>query len=207
MYLGWIHQNRLGTRIKVIYLCSLWLKTWPLFLDHTFTIMELSRKPHELKRGGGGKGGRGEGGKGEGERGKGEGERGEGGRLISNMDFLNHFMLLVNSCCVNQDKLCEQWTIKLVRIVLCIRHFYSYLVPLDHSIFLATLYHVNNICLQKSVELVRLKLFGRPSFLVPFNPWPLRATSILFPPTIYNWIKCEGQKNMGNDYPLKQLLT
>ena len=38
--------------------------------------MELSRKPHELKRGGEGKGGRGEGGKGEGE---GEGERGKGG--------------------------------------------------------------------------------------------------------------------------------
>ena len=95
----------------VIYLCSLWLKTWPLFLDHTFTIMELSRKPHELKRGGKGEGegGRGKG-EGEGERGKGEGERGEGGggRLISNMDFLNHFILLVNSCCVNQDKLCEQ---------------------------------------------------------------------------------------------------
>ena len=74
--------------------------------------MELSRKPHELKKRGGG-GGRGEGGKGgrgkgKGGRGKGEGERGEGGRLISNMDFLNHFMLLVNSCCVNQDKLCEQ---------------------------------------------------------------------------------------------------
>ena len=96
----------------VIYLCSLWLKTWPLFLDHTFTIMELSRKPHELKRGGegeGGKGGRGEGGGGRGKR-EGEGERGKGGggRLISNMDFLNHFILLVNSCCVNQDKLCEQ---------------------------------------------------------------------------------------------------
>ena len=195
MYLGWIHQNRLGTRIKVIYLCSLRLKTWPLFLDHTFTIMELSRKPHELKRGR------------RGGRGKGEGGRGEGGRLISNMDFLNHFILLVNSCFVNQDKLCEQWTIKLVRIVLCIRHFYSYLVPLDHSVFLATLYHVNNICLQKSVGLVRLKLFGRPSFLVPFNPWPLRATSILFPPTIHNWVKCKGRKNMGNVYPLKQLLT
>ena len=39
--------------------------------------MELSRKPHELKRRGGG-GGRGEGGKGEGERGKGEGGRGKG---------------------------------------------------------------------------------------------------------------------------------
>ena len=74
----------------VIYLCSLWLKTWPLFLDHTFTIMELSRKPHELKRGGegeGGKGGRGRGkgeggrgkGKGKGGRGKGKGGRGEGG--------------------------------------------------------------------------------------------------------------------------------
>ena len=52
----------------VIYLCSLWLKTWPLFLNHTFTIMELSRKPHELKRGrggGGGEGGRGKGGGGE----------------------------------------------------------------------------------------------------------------------------------------------
>ena len=49
-------------------------------------------------------------GKGEGGRGKGEGGRGKGGggRLISNMDFLNHFILLVNSCCVNQDKLCEQ---------------------------------------------------------------------------------------------------
>ena len=112
----------------VIYLCSLWLKTWPLFLDHTFTIMELSRKPHELKRGG--EGGRGGGGKGEG--GRGEGGKGEGGGGRGD--------------------------------------FYSYLVPLDHSIFLATLYHVNNICLQKSVELVRLKLFGRPSFLVPFNP-------------------------------------
>ena len=42
--------------------------------------MELSRKPHELKRRGGrGKGGRGEGGKGKGERGKGEGGRGKGG--------------------------------------------------------------------------------------------------------------------------------
>ena len=61
----------------VIYLCSLWLKTWPLFLDHTFTIMELSRKPHELKRRGGeGEGGKG--GRGEGERGKGEGGRGKG---------------------------------------------------------------------------------------------------------------------------------
>ena len=71
--------------------------------------MELSRKPHELKRGGEGKGGRGEGGRGRG-KGKGKGGRGEGGggRLISNMDFLNHFILLVNSCCVNQDKLCEQ---------------------------------------------------------------------------------------------------
>lgn len=193
MYLEWFHQNRLGTRIIVIYLCSLWLKTWPLFLDHTFTIMELSGKPHELKRGRRG--------------GRGEGRRGEGGRMISNMDFLNHFILLVNSCFVNQDKLCEQWTIKLVRIVLCIRHFYSYLVPLYHSVFLATLYHVNNICPQKSVGLVRLKLFGRPSFLVPFNPWSLRATSILFPSTIHNWVKCKGQKNMGNDYPLKQLLT
>lgn len=56
--------------------------------------MELSRKPHELKRGREGGGG--------------EGGRGEGGRLISNMDFLNHFILLVNSCFVNQDMLCEQ---------------------------------------------------------------------------------------------------
>ena len=69
-------SNRLGTRIIVIYLCSLWLKTWPLFLDHTFTIMELSRKPHELKRGGEGEGGRGKG-KGKGGRGKGKGGRGE----------------------------------------------------------------------------------------------------------------------------------
>ena len=66
----------------VIYLCSLWLKTWPLFLDHTFTIMELSRKPHELKRGGeGGRGGRGkgEGGGGKGGRGRGKGGGGKGG--------------------------------------------------------------------------------------------------------------------------------
>ena len=62
----------------VIYLCSLWLKTWPLFLDHTFTIMELSRKPRELKRGGGGGRGKGEGEGGRG-RGKGEGGRGKGG--------------------------------------------------------------------------------------------------------------------------------
>ena len=52
-------------------------------------------------------GGRGERERGRG-RGKGGGGKGGGGRLISNMDFLNHFILLVNSCCVNQDKLCEQ---------------------------------------------------------------------------------------------------